>query len=222
VQANTTSVASAARATDLARSFQLLPDFLRQLRPLMADLGGLADQGTPLFSSLNQSASALGRQYVNLAPFAKVARSSLIALGASAVKQQSALLATIPLDRQLLNLGNAGVPSFTSLDTLTKSLDRTGAIEQLMLLLFYGTSATNGLDSSGHFVRTEALVGGCTGYAKTPVGGCSANFTHTAAADVTGTAPLQRVVRDARASGIQPKTTVALGGLLHYLVGAGR
>src|SRR6202035_1648628 len=49
VHANTTSVASATRAADEARSFHLLPGFLRQLRPLMADLGSLADQGTPLF-----------------------------------------------------------------------------------------------------------------------------------------------------------------------------
>ena len=34
VQANTTSVASAARAADISRSFQLFPEFLRQLRPL--------------------------------------------------------------------------------------------------------------------------------------------------------------------------------------------
>ena len=52
VQANTTSVASAARAADISRSFQLFPSFLRQLRPLMADLGKLADQGTPLMADL--------------------------------------------------------------------------------------------------------------------------------------------------------------------------
>ena len=225
VQANTTSVASAARATDIARSFALLPSFLRQLRPLMADLGGLADQGTPLFSSLNQSATALAQQYQNLAPFASVARKSLIALGASTVQQQPALLATIPLAKQLLALGNAGVPSFTALDRLTASLKKTGAIQQLMSLLFYGTAATNGFDSVGHFVRTEALVGGCTAYAKTPVPGCSANFTQTgAAADVAsaaGTPQLQRIVRAARTSGIQPSTTGALSGLLHYLIGRG-
>ena len=32
------------------RTFQLFPSFLRQLRPLMADLGTLADQGTPLMT----------------------------------------------------------------------------------------------------------------------------------------------------------------------------
>jgi len=222
-------MASAARATDIARSFQLLPSFLRQLRPLMTDLGSLADQGTPLFTSLNQSATALGQQYVNLAPFAKAARSSLIALGASAVKQQPALLATIPLDHRLLKLGNAGVPSFTSLDTLTQSLDRTGAIEQLMAVLFNGTGATNGFDSDGHYVRTEALVGGCTGYAKTVVAGCSANFQQTKAATdasartlAAGNPKLVAAVEAARASGVRPSTSGTLGGLLHYLIGSGQ
>ena len=50
VQANTTAVASAARAADISRSIQLFPEFLRQLRPLMVVLGKLADQGTPLMT----------------------------------------------------------------------------------------------------------------------------------------------------------------------------
>jgi ABC-type transporter Mla subunit MlaD len=228
VQANTTSVASAARANDISQSFRLLPGFLRQLRPLMADLGGLADQGTPLFSSLNQSANALAQQYQNLAPFAEAARTSLKALGASAVQQQPALLATIPLAKRLLKLGDAGVPSFTSLDTLTKSLDRTGAIEQLMSVLFHGTAATNGFDSVGHYVRLQVLVGGCTGYAKTTVPGCQANFQHTKAASdaaarslAAGNPRLGALVRAAHAAGVQPSANAALSGLLHYLLGSG-
>ncbi len=229
VQANTTSVASAARANDIARSLELLPGFLRQLRPLMSDLGSLADQGTPLFTSLNQSATALGQQFVNLAPFARAARTALIKLGASAVKQQPLLLATIPLAKGILNLGNAGVPSFSSLDRLTKSLDRTGAIEQLMALLFYGTTAANGFDSVGHYVRDQVLVGDCTGYAKSSVPGCSANFQRTAAATDAGTrataattSPMLGVVRDAHAAGIQPSNSATLGGLLRYLIGNGQ
>ena len=57
-QANTTSVASAQRAADISQTFKLFPSFLRRLRPLMADLGSLADQGTPLMQSLGQSATA--------------------------------------------------------------------------------------------------------------------------------------------------------------------
>ena len=41
-----------------------------------------------------------------------------------------------------------------------------------------GTNAVNGFDSLGHYIRTEAIVGGCTAYSKITVGGCSANFTH--------------------------------------------
>ena len=54
----------------------------------MADLGSLADQGTPLMTSLGQSASALGRQFANLTPFASKARTALIELGASARESQ--------------------------------------------------------------------------------------------------------------------------------------
>ena len=226
IQANTTSVASAARATDIQRSFHLLPTFLAQLKPLMVDLGGLADQATPVLNSLSVAAPALTQQYEALAPFAGVARKSLIALGAAAQQQQPALLATIPLAKRLLNLGNAGVPSFTSLDKLTSSLDKTGAIEQLMSLLFHGTTAANGFDSAGHYIRTEALVGGCTGYAKVTAAVCSANFTHqTAATDIASEpAPVRntkllKVVNQARTSGIQSSTESALGGLLQYLIG---
>lgn len=225
LQANATSVASAARARDIAASFHLLPSFLRQLRPLMADLAGFSDQATPALNALSQSAPALAAQYEQLAPFADVARRSLIALGSAAVKQQPALIATIPLANRLLRLGRAGVPSFQSLDSLTSSFDRTGGIEDLMGVLFHGTAATNGFDSIGHYIRTEALVGSCTGYAKTVVPGCSANFTHTgAAADVASasTAKILNRVRAERGSGIAPSTIGTLDTLLRYLIGGGQ
>ena len=69
-QANTTATASAQRSADIARSIALLPTFLRRLKPLMVDLGGLADEGTPLMSSLDQSASGLDREFSEIVPFA--------------------------------------------------------------------------------------------------------------------------------------------------------
>jgi ABC-type transporter Mla subunit MlaD len=226
IQSNTTSVASAARARDIAASFHLLPPFLRQLQPLMADLAGLSDQATPVLNSLSQAAPALARQYQELVPFARVARQSLISLGAAAQEQQPALLATIPLDKQLLHLGQAGVPSFTALDRLTSSLNNTGGIEDLMRVLFYGTGATNGFDADGHFIRTEALVGSCTGYAKTVVSGCSANFTHTgAAADVASAnaqaAKWTKAAEDASNTASPAPRTAVLGHLLQYLTANG-
>ena len=246
IHANTTSVASAARAADTARSFHLLPEFLRQLRPLMVDLGQLADQGTPVFNTLSQAAPSINSQYENLAAFARATHSALINLGASAQAQQPALLATIPLDRQLERLGTSTLPSAKLLDRLLSSLKTTGGIQQLMALLVNGTGATNGFDSAGHYIRTESLFGSCTPYAKVPVPGCSANFVNTAAADVARTPTRPANDRAAAAAQNRPtvpaarnhpaltasgrevqkppldKNTQTFSSLLSYLIGAGR
>jgi hypothetical protein len=175
-QADTTSAASATRARDIFRTFRLFPSYLRQLRPLMADLGALADQGTPLMNSLGQSASAVGQQFANLTPFARAARTALINLGNAAQASQPALVATMPLAQRLRELGSASVPTARSLKRLTTSLNNTGGIQQLMGLLFNGAVAGNGFNSLGHYVRDEPLVSSCTNYATTPVPGCSSNF----------------------------------------------
>ncbi len=224
VNGNTTAVASAQRAADISRSFQLFPSFLRQLRPLMVDLGNLADQGTPLMASLGQAASGINRQFQNLVPFAQAATPALIELGKSSQESQPSLLATIPLANQLKNFGAQAEPAAASLDKLTGSLDNTGAIEQLMSLLFYGTSAANGFDATGHYVRAEPLVGSCTAYSKVVIPGCSANFNAAASADIGGqSAAVSRVVTQA-ARNVTPghKTNGALKGLLGYLIGSGR
>jgi ABC-type transporter Mla subunit MlaD len=225
VQANTTAVASAQRASDISRSIQLLPGFLRQLRPLMVDLGTLADQGTPVASELNASASGLGREFTELTPFAKAARTSLIALGDAAAKSQGPLLATLPLDRRLQRLGNQTAPAATLLDRLTASLNKSGAIGQLMALLFYGTNAANGFDSLGHYVRDELLVSNCTGYALSPVPGCSANFVKgasaSAASDVSSLPKGSQQLLKAALAGaaVARRSSTPLTGLLGYLIG---
>ncbi|HUA72059.1 MAG TPA: MlaD family protein [Solirubrobacteraceae bacterium] len=228
-QANTTSQASAARAADISKSIQLLPGFLTQLKPLMADLGTLADQGTPLASDLGQSAAALGREFQELTPFASAARTALINLGAGAQQSQAPLVATIPLAKQLDQLGTQAVPTATELNTLTASLNKTGAINQLMAVLFNGTNAANGFDSLGHYVRDELLVSDCTGYAITPVPGCSARFAkNSAAADVASAAAvspaskaiLSNAVTQAGAS-VARASAAPLNSLLDYLIGPG-
>jgi ABC-type transporter Mla subunit MlaD len=228
-QANTSAVASAARAPDISRSIQEFPPFLRALRPLVADLGTLADQGTPLMASLGQSATALGRQFQNLTPFARAARPALIALGKSSAQSQPLLEATLPLAQQLRKLGSHTLAPATSLDRLTASLDQTGAIEQLMSVLFYGVSAANGFDSVGHYVRTEPQVGSCTAYVKVLTPGCSANFSKAggAAAAAAARPPTAQVARvatkAASAATAKPSSTSgALRGLLRYLIGRGR
>ena len=229
-QANTTSQASAARAADISKSIQLLPSFLSQLKPLMADLGTLSDQGTPLASELGQSAAGLGREFQQLTPFASAARSALIDLGAGAQKSQAPLVATIPLAQRLNRLGTQAVPSATELDQLSASLDKTGAISQLMAVLFNGTNAANGFDSLGHYVRDELLVSDCTGYAITPVPGCSARFAKgtTAAAtsaSAVAVSPAGKAVLRNATTGVGASGARAAGApltrLLDYLIGPG-
>jgi ABC-type transporter Mla subunit MlaD len=232
VQANTTSQASASRAADISKSIQLLPGFLRQLRPLMSDLGSLADQGTPLASDLGQSAAALGREFKELTPFATTARTALINLGAAAQKSQAPLVATIPLAQRLNRLGTQAVPAAKGLNQLTASLDKTGAIGQLMAVLFYGTTAANGYDSLGHYVRDALLVSDCTGYAITPVPGCSAKFSKGSATSATAAAaaPATATARTANAvmtnaakagASVASATAAPLTRLLDYLIGPG-
>jgi len=235
VQANTTATASAARAEDISNSIRLLPGFLRQLGPLMVDLGTLADQGTPLASELGTSAAALGREFTELTPFAKAARNALIDLGATAQNSQGPLVATIPLAQQLGRLGTQLEPTATELDRLTSSLNKTGAIDQLMSVLFHGTTAANGFDSLGHYVRDELLVSDCTGYALSPVPGCSARLPRGAAtaqdaiaaslpAGTKRSPEATKSVLSAAAAGsaVARNVSAPLQQLLGYLIGPGR
>jgi phospholipid/cholesterol/gamma-HCH transport system substrate-binding protein len=226
-QANTTAVASAARAQAISQTFQKFPAYLAQLRPLLADLGTLADQGTPLMTSLGQSAGALGRQFANLTPFAAQARTSLLNLGAAAQQSQASLLATQPLADRLNKLGTAGQPTAANLRTLTSSLDNTGGIEQLMKLLFNGAIAGNGFNQLGHYVRDEALTSSCTNYATTPVPGCASTFASASAATASATSARRgpaghadRVVAKAvQSASQQSPARASMQGLLAFLIG---
>jgi virulence factor Mce-like protein len=215
VKANATATASAQRSADLAQSIERLPGFLKQLKPLMADLGQLASQGAPVMTSLGSSAGAVDSEFKSLVPFATQAQSALKNLGNTAQQSESSLVASQPLVNQLNDLGAAAIPSSTSLDSLLTSLKTTGGIQQLMGLLFYGAAATNGYDAAGHYVRIAPVVGSCNVYAKIPVAGCSAKFATTAAAASIATQAARRALRTSSAS------TSALGGLMRYLVGAG-
>lgn len=223
-QANATSVASASRARSITETFHLFPSFLAQLRPLMSDLGALTQQGTPLMTSLGQSAAAVGQQFANLTPFAARARTALINLGASAAQSQPSLVDTMPLARRLLRLGTSGAPAAALLDRLTGSLDRTGGIEQLMNFLYSGAVAGNGFNRLGHFLRAEPLVSSCTTYVTHTLPGCSANFSgagqsRQAAARSRAAALATDRVALAAVRATTPATDTNLKGLVGYLLG---
>lgn len=225
VKANKTAAASAAEHTQLAASIRLLPPFLEKLKPLMADLGQLADQGTPVVEDAGSSAAALDTEFKTLVPFAARARTAIANLGNAAQQSEGSLVASQGLAHQLLHLGQSAEPSSQALRKLLSSLDSTGGIEQLMSLLFYGAGATNGYNADGHYIRIAPVVGSCTAYARVPVAGCSANFSGASAA--TASAAAVAVARKAvsevlgrRAARPKAGRTTKLDGLLHYLTGS--
>jgi ABC-type transporter Mla subunit MlaD len=225
--ANTTSVAAAAKAEDESRTFRLFPTFLSRLRPLLADLSVLSDQGTPVLQQLGKTAGPLGEEFGQLAPFATKARTSLIALGNTAQQSEAPLVSSLPFVQQLKALGLNAKPSTEELLKLLKSLDTTGGYEQLMSLLYNATSVTNGFNSDGHYARAEPLNSNNTNYFNRCPGFCGGKFQSDAETSVLepnagsqDSAVQQQVVAKAlQTVDGATKSSAAVGGLLSYLTG---
>jgi ABC-type transporter Mla subunit MlaD len=228
--ANTTSVAVAARAQDESRTFHLFPEFLSQLRPLLADLSTLADQGTPVLQQLGQTAGPLGTEFGALAPFATEARTSLIALGNTAQQSEAPLVSSLPFVQKLKSLGLNAKPSAMQLLKLLQSLDGTGGYENLMSLLYNATSVTNGFNADGHYARALPLNLSTTNYSINCSSGCTtARFSNDATA-LTDEASGAKT--DLEVEGVVSKalsdvdgatgSNRAIGGLLSYLTGGSR
>jgi len=186
--ANATGQATAERSDDLSLGIQRLPGFLRQLRPLMADLEGFADEGTPVARDLRLAGPSVSRLIEQIGPFSSAATPSLVSLGRATVTGRPALIETRPLIQDLGDFARQAKPVSTNLDKLTASFDRTGGIERLVDYLFFQTLAINGFDGIGHYLRAGLSVNLCALYATAPASGCNANFTQTRASGAGGDA----------------------------------
>jgi ABC-type transporter Mla subunit MlaD len=80
-EAEDTARISAERREDLATDFDLLDDFLFELRPVMHELGNLAREQTPLLTDLRAAAPGLNRLATNLPAFNQATEVSLKSLG---------------------------------------------------------------------------------------------------------------------------------------------
>jgi ABC-type transporter Mla subunit MlaD len=216
VQANDVAEASAERRDDIEGTFQRLPGFLRELRPLMADLGTLADEATPVARDLNEAAPDVSRLIRQLGPFSEAARPALRSLGRATVRGRPALIRARPLIRDLRDFAVDAAPLTRNLDLLTKSLDDTGGVERIMDYLFFQMIAINGFDSLGHYLRAGLIVNLCSNYTTTPAAGCNANFTDTSsvgsAANAGGTEA--RLAKAGKGGGSVPPTGTLFEQLL--------
>jgi len=218
VQANATGEASAERREDIRRGIALLPDFLRQLRPLMADLEGFSDQGIPLLANLDRAAPALGRLIKAQGTISTAGRESFPSLGDALERGRPALIRSEPLFKDLTNLGTQFGPTSKSLDELTKSLDETGGVQRLNDFLYTLALSTNGFDNFGHYLRAGLVTNLCSTYAVEPGSGCNANFYDPASAALAPTSELAKFSKATRAKG---GDTVLPGTLLNGLLGTG-
>jgi ABC-type transporter Mla subunit MlaD len=220
VQANATGEASAERRGDIARGIELLPDFLAQLRPLMVDLEGFADQGIPLFTDLNAAAPDLGRMIKAQGTLADASRAALPSLGDALERGRPALIDARPLIQDLNKLGTQLKPVSVDLDQLTESLAQTGGPERINDFLYYAALATNGFDSLGHYLRAGLVTNLCSTYI-TQVeesATCSADFYNTAAEPARLSAAAARNAAPASAGGGSVAPT---GSVLGALLGRG-
>ena len=182
-KANTVAQATAQRRSDFEANFQKLPAFLRELRPTMTQLGSLADGFAPVLGDLNQAAPDFSRLVAELGPFSQAATPTFKSLGDTADVGRRALVASKPVLTDLRQFATTARPVAQNLQSLLTSLRSTGGFDQLMNFFFYSTSAINGFDSLGHYLRAQLLVNPCSDYqvdqANSP--GCSARFVRSAA-----------------------------------------
>jgi virulence factor Mce-like protein len=158
VQANTTGEATAERSQDVRRGLELLPDFLRELEPLMADLDKVAVQGTPLLRDLGEAAPQMGRLIKGLGTFSEASNEALPSLGDALETGRPDVIRARPLIRQLNALGKEAKPAVSDLDKLTASLKDTQGVQRINDFLYYLTLATNGYDSLGHYLRAGLVA----------------------------------------------------------------
>jgi ABC-type transporter Mla subunit MlaD len=175
--ANEVGEATALERANIERGIQKLPEFLRQLKPYLTDLGQLADDMTPTLSDLNQASPALARMTLALGPFANGATKSLVSLGKATDVGGPVLQKANPVVNDLKAFASNAVPVSRNLDSLTASLDKTGGLEQFMNYIFFQMTAVNGFDEISHYLRAALLVNVCSTYVTTAAPGCSANFT---------------------------------------------
>jgi virulence factor Mce-like protein len=221
VQANETGEATAERRADIRRGIHLLPDFLGELEPLMADLEDFTDQGTPLLADLNAAAPALGRLIEAQGTLADAGRVSFPSLGDALERGRPALIDARPLIRDLGRLGREAAPVAVNLDELTKSLNETGAVERLNDLVYYLALVSNGFDGLGHYLRAGLVTNVCSSYALEASPSCRSTFFDPSAEGATASgAPLSAAKAEVtRGSG--QGSVAPTGSLLQDLLGQG-
>jgi phospholipid/cholesterol/gamma-HCH transport system substrate-binding protein len=179
--ANTTNEAVLERQPQFEAGLQRLPKALDEIHGTMTSLRGLTDQGTPLFTSLNSSATDFSKATQKLGPFATSAIPALKTLGDAGQAAGPKLVAADPVVVKLGGLANSSVSPATNLASLLSTFNQTNGFKYLMDFIYNTTGSQNGYDSFGHFLRANLQITGCLDYQTIVYSGCEAFFHSTTA-----------------------------------------
>ena len=181
-EANNTATVVAGQQGNLKSTLQLLPAFLEQLRPAMAQLGSAATVYQPVLANLNASATQLDRLFVNLPPFSRSAIPAIRTLGQASVTGKAAVQAAAPTVH-LLNQFAGPTPELSQnlaivlhdLDDRGRAVERDSrspggkgytGLEALLQYVFNQTLAINTFGPFGHLLAVDAFVNPmCSPYA---------------------------------------------------------
>jgi virulence factor Mce-like protein len=174
-EAGDTAAAASDRREDLATDFRLLPGFLAELRPSLARLGDLAEEGTPLLADLDATSGQLTRFSRILPRFNDAAAPAIQTLGDAsdvgrralrrggdeikALKQASrdSFAATDPTAEFLSAINDptrfTEVDPRAARDTGRPAPTGYSGGESLLNWAYYLTTASNQVDPVGHLTR---------------------------------------------------------------------
>ena len=186
--ADTASI-QASRSEELARYWNRLPTFLRELEPTMVQLGRTADRQIPTLRRLREAAPKLTDFFTEIEPFARSSRGSLAALGDAAdtgrealreskeeIKELRELSVNAPKLgkplRQLLQTvddrdryttpdptAQAAAPPAPDKTAWTKDGQGFTGMEALWNYIYFQALGINALDDLGHVLRITAFTG---------------------------------------------------------------
>jgi ABC-type transporter Mla subunit MlaD len=174
-EARDTAAASAERREDLAADFDLLDDFLAELRPTLVELGDLAVEQTPLLVNLRAAAPQLNELAVSLPAFNQATEVSLRSLGRASqvgrkalrkgkdeIKQLRKLAKQMPAVSELLAdfLRDLDDPN-RHVEVNSRAAEETGrgmptgysGLEGLLNYVYYQAGVLNQYDPTSHLLH---------------------------------------------------------------------
>jgi virulence factor Mce-like protein len=179
-EARDVSRLTASRRADLQENVRLLPSFLRELRPVLEDLGTTVRRPTPALRDLRAASDDLQLVFERLGPFSRASLPALRSLGEASETGIGAMRSVRPMARRLRVLGRAAGDPLRNLRFVLEHVDdRDNAInnnpaspggrgytglEAFLQYPFVQSQAINVFDARGYLLKINLLVSPCTQY----------------------------------------------------------